>query len=60
MDLLGKMNGVIKPLEVEHRQKCVDCGKRFLVPLSFSMKCPKCGSSSVVEDKLWWKGILVN
>jgi len=60
LDLFGNMNGVIRPLEVGHRYKYVDCGKRFFVLLPFSVKCPKCGSSSVVEDKLWWKGILVN
>ena len=60
MDLFGNMNGVIKPLEVEHWYKCADCGKRFFVLLPFSVKCPKCGSSYVVEDRPWWKDVVVH
>jgi len=41
MDLFGNMNGVIKPLEVEHWYKCADCGKRFFCSSSLFREMPQ-------------------
>ena len=61
---MGLFDGITKVIDDSlfkpKRYRCCECGSYFRALIGLAVKCPKCGSSSIIEDKPWWEDSIVH